>query len=40
MRKAVAKGYDHLERLNHDPCLDPIREREDFRKLLGLPGRG
>jgi tetratricopeptide (TPR) repeat protein len=34
LRQAVAKGYQNLPELNADPDLEPIRGREDFKKLV------
>jgi tetratricopeptide (TPR) repeat protein len=35
LRQAVAKGYKDADHLKKDPDLDPLRGRDDFRKLLG-----
>jgi hypothetical protein len=34
LRQAVAKGFPHLRDLQEDHDLDPLRAREDFRKML------
>ncbi|AMV40135.1 hypothetical protein [Planctomyces sp. SH-PL62] len=34
LRQAVAGGYDRYEVYRQDPALDPLRSREDFKKLL------
>lgn len=34
LRQAVAKGYDAPDLYRRDPALDPLRPREDFKKLL------
>jgi tetratricopeptide (TPR) repeat protein len=34
LRLAVDKGFRRLDVLRSDPALDPLRSREDFRKLL------
>jgi tetratricopeptide (TPR) repeat protein/tRNA A-37 threonylcarbamoyl transferase component Bud32 len=34
MRQAVAKGYKDVDRLKKDTDLDPLRKRDDFRRLL------
>jgi serine/threonine-protein kinase len=40
LRLAVEKGYEDRARLQKDPDLDPLREREDFKRLLAeLAGR-
>jgi hypothetical protein len=31
---AVAKNYKNIEHMKKDKNLDPLREREDFKKLL------
>jgi hypothetical protein len=33
-RQAVAAGWTNLEETKQDPLLNPIREREDFKKLM------
>src|SRR5262249_33428101 len=34
IRQAVAAGYKNVEHLKEDKDLDPLRGREDFRKLI------
>jgi serine/threonine protein kinase len=34
LRRAIARGYNDLAHLKKDPDLDPLRQREDFQKLL------
>jgi tetratricopeptide (TPR) repeat protein len=34
LRRAVAKGYDDADQMAKDKDLDPIRGRDDFKKLL------
>ena len=34
LRKAVGKGYRNATLLRTDPVVDPLREREDFKKLI------
>ena len=34
LRDAVAKGYKDVARMKKDPDLAPLRQREDFKKLL------
>jgi hypothetical protein len=34
LRQAVARGYKDAAHLKKDPDLDPLRGRDDFRKLL------
>ena len=34
LRDAVAKGYKDAAHLKTDKDLDPIREREDFKKVV------
>jgi serine/threonine-protein kinase len=34
LRQAIAKGYQDAANLTKDPDLDPLRGRDDFRKLL------
>jgi hypothetical protein len=36
--QALAKGYNNLAHLQTDPHLAPLRERDDFKKLLDRPG--
>jgi hypothetical protein len=31
---AVSKGYKDVTRMKKDADLDPLRQREDFRKLV------
>ena len=35
LRAAVAKGYKDVEHMKKEKDLDALREREDFKKLLG-----
>jgi hypothetical protein len=34
LRKAVGMGYRDASGFRTDSALDPLREREDFKKLL------
>jgi serine/threonine protein kinase/tetratricopeptide (TPR) repeat protein len=34
LRQAVERGYKDAERINKDSHLEPLRERDEFRKLL------
>jgi tetratricopeptide (TPR) repeat protein len=34
LRQALALGYSDVEHLKKDPNLDPLRSREDFKKLV------
>jgi hypothetical protein len=34
LQAAVQAGYKDAARMRVDPDLDPLREREDFKKLL------
>jgi hypothetical protein len=34
LRQAVAKGYKDFDHLKKDDDLKPLREREDFKKLV------
>jgi tetratricopeptide (TPR) repeat protein len=34
LRQAVARGFDDPDLYRRDPALDPLRPREDFKKLL------
>ena len=34
LRDAVAKGYKDVEHLRTNKDLDPLREREDFKRLV------
>jgi tetratricopeptide (TPR) repeat protein len=41
LRWYVASGFDNLHRFRTDLALEPLRKREDFRKLVGdLEARG
>src|SRR5262249_222733 len=41
LRDAVSKGYQDVARLKKDTDLDPLRQRDDFRKLVvELEGKG
>jgi len=33
-REAVSKGYKDLSNIKKDTDLDPVRDREEFKKLL------
>jgi serine/threonine-protein kinase len=35
LRQALAKGYKDAAHMKKDPDLDPLRGRDDFKKLLG-----
>jgi hypothetical protein len=35
LRRAVDNGYKAADRLRNDPELEPLRSRDDFKKLLG-----
>ena len=35
LRTAIAKGYKNAAHMKKDKNLDPLRQREDFKKLLG-----
>jgi tetratricopeptide (TPR) repeat protein len=35
LSKAILLGYDDLDHMEVDPDLDSLRERPDFRELLG-----
>jgi tetratricopeptide (TPR) repeat protein len=40
LREAVSKGYKDVVHMKKDTDLDPLRQREDFRKLVaGLEGK-
>jgi eukaryotic-like serine/threonine-protein kinase len=34
LRDAVSKGYKNVMQIKKDPALDPLRQREDFQKLV------
>jgi tetratricopeptide (TPR) repeat protein len=34
LRKAIAKGFNNVEQLKNDPRFAPLRNREDFGKLV------
>jgi hypothetical protein len=34
LREAVAKGFKDAKQMKQDRDLDPLRDREDFQKLL------
>ncbi|HEY7426671.1 MAG TPA: serine/threonine-protein kinase [Gemmataceae bacterium] len=34
LHRSVAAGFDNLHRIRTDPALKPLRNREDFRKLI------
>jgi hypothetical protein len=34
LREAVSKGYKDVPHMKKDTDLDPLRQREDFQKLL------
>lgn len=34
LRQAVARGYDSPDLYRRDPALDPLRPREDFKKVI------
>ena len=41
LRDAVSKGYKDVAHLKKDTDLDPLRQRDDFRKLVAeLEGKG
>jgi tetratricopeptide (TPR) repeat protein len=41
LREAVSKGYKDVARLRKDAALAPLRQREDFQKLVAQPeGKG
>ena len=41
LRDAVSKGYKNVALLQKDTDLDPLRQREDFQKLIAeLEGKG
>src|SRR5262245_18211112 len=41
LRDAVSKGYKDVAHIKKDPDLDPLRQRDDFQKLIAeLEGKG
>jgi hypothetical protein len=41
LRDAVSKGYKDAAHVKKDTDLDPLRQREDFKKLITeLEGKG
>jgi hypothetical protein len=41
LREGVSKGWKDVEPMKKDPNLDPLRRREDFKKLIEeLEGKG
>jgi len=41
LRNAARKGYQDLAHMKKDPDLDPLRQREDFQKLVAeMQGKG
>jgi serine/threonine protein kinase len=34
LRQAVSKGYEDVDQMKQDSSLDPLRSRDDFKKLL------
>jgi hypothetical protein len=41
LREAVSKGYKDVAHMKKDTDLDPLRQREDFKKLIAeLEGKG
>lgn len=34
LRQAIAAGYGNTAQLRKDPCLEPLRQRDDFKKLI------
>ena len=41
LRDAVSKGYKDVAHMKKDTDLDPLRQREEFQKLLAeLEGKG
>ena len=34
LRQAVAAGYNNVGHMKNNKDLDPLREREDFKKLM------
>jgi serine/threonine protein kinase len=35
MRQAITRGFRNVQRMQNDPRLEPVRDRDEFRKLLG-----
>jgi hypothetical protein len=40
LRQALAKGYQDAAHMQKDTDLDPLRGRDDFRKLLAELDKG
>jgi hypothetical protein len=41
LRQAVSKGYRNVPHMKKDTDLDPLRQQEDFQKLIAeLEGKG
>jgi hypothetical protein len=41
LREAVSKGYKDVAHMKRDTDLDPLHQREDFKKLIAeLEGNG
>jgi hypothetical protein len=41
LRDAVGKGYKDVKQIKQDTDLDPLRQRQDFQKLVAeLEGKG
>jgi hypothetical protein len=41
LREAASKGYKDMAQIKNDDALDPLREREDFKKVVTeLEGKG
>ena len=41
LRDAVSKGYKDVPHMTKDADLDPLRQREDYQKLVAeLKGKG
>ena len=34
LKNAIAAGWSNAQHTSHDPDLDPLRDRDDFRRLL------
>jgi hypothetical protein len=34
LRDYIASGFDSPYKLRHDPTLEPLRQRDDFQKLV------